>query len=227
MPAWNKANGGTLTDAQIADIVVYLRSISSMPAAPAATEAAAAATEEPVAYAQTKMTVTQSFNAAGLPVLNAQLLSGDDTPVAGVSVVFERSTIIGTMDLGTVKTNKLGVASLVVLGAPEAARLVDINFKGSLKLGSSSARIVLQPAAASSPEKANPGGVTMSLSDEPILRPEGSLITPNPPLVPTLLFVLVVLGVWSAYGYVLTQVIGIWKSKPDNPRGNRLTTRTR
>lgn len=227
MPAWNKAKGGKLTDAQIADIVAYLRSLSSASTTAAAPAPVVASNADLVEYAQTKMTVTQSFNADGQPVLNVQLLRSDDTPVVGAPIVFERSTTFGNMDLGTVTTDKLGAASLVLLEVPESARLVDINFKGDTKLGSSSGKIVLQSAAASTFENVNLIGVRMSIGDEPLLQPEGSLITSNPPLVPTLLFTLVVLGVWSTYGYVIFQVIGIWKSKPNTRRENKLTTKAR
>jgi len=225
MPAWNKAKGGTLTDAQIADIVAYLRSPASASATVAAPAVASnAATAE---YAQTKMTVTQSFNAQGRPVLNVRLLRNDDTPVIGAPIVFERATTLGTMDLGTYKTDKLGSATLVLPDVPQAARQVDIHFQGDKNLGSSAGKIVLQSAVAFSSETINLRGVQMSISDEPLLQPEGSLITPNPPLVPTLLFALVVLGVWSMYGYVVSQVVGIWKSQPNPRRENTLTTKAR
>lgn len=224
MPAWNKAKGGKLTDAQITDIVAYLRSPSSASATAAAPTPVVTSNTAPVEYAQTKMMVTQSFNADGQPVLNVRLLRSDDTPVVGAPIFFERSTTFGIMDLGTVKTDKLGAASLVILEVPASARLVDIHFKGDIKLGSSSGKIVLQSAAASSFANVNLSGVRMSIGDEPLLKPEGSWITSNPPLVPTLLFTLVVLGVWSMYGYVISQVIGIWKSKPNPGRENKLKT---
>ncbi len=228
MPAWNKAKGGALTDDQIAAIVAYLRSLSSTSSAPA-TEAAPAPTATPAPapvaakYSTTKVTVSQSFNDDGKRVLTAQLRRSDDTAVAGAPIVFERSTTFGTLDLGIVKTDETGAASLVILEVPDSARVVDILFKGDPNLGSSAARIVLQPTLASVLGNGNRGGVQMSVGGEPLLTPEGSLITPNPPLVPALLFLGVVLGVWLMYGYVVYQVIAIRNSKPRTRSGYPMT----
>ncbi len=226
MPAWNKAKGGALTDDQIAAIVAYLRSLSS-PSSTPATEAAPAPTATPapvaVKYSTTKMTVSQSYNDDGKRLLTAQLRRSDDSAVAGAAIVFQRGTTFGTVDLGTVKTDQSGAASLVILEVPESARVVDILFKGEPSLGSSAARVVLQPTLASVLANGNRGRVQMSLGDEPLLSPEGSLITPNPPLLPTLLFLLVVLGVWSMYGFVVYQVIAIRNSKPSTRSGYPMT----
>ena len=46
--------------------------------------------------------------------------------------------------------------------------------------------------------------------------PDGNLITPNPPLVPATLFALVVLGVWSMYAFVISQIVGIWRLRGDD-----------
>ena len=220
MPAWSKAKGGTLTDAQIADIVAYLRS-------PASTSASTSATAPVVAsgnYAQTRMTVAQSTNTEGRAVVNVVLLKSDGAPAVGMPIVFERVTMFGNMELGTVKTDTSGTASLVLDIESQVALQVDTHFKGNPSLGSSAGRIVVQSQAVSSAHGTpNLNNVRLSISDEPLLPPEGNLVTPNPPLVPTLLFVSVVLGVWSIYGYVVSQVVGIWKSKPNARQENTLT----
>ncbi len=238
MPAWSQAKGGALTDDQIAEIVAYLRSLASGPAteiapaptaasSPSATEAAptptAAASPVPVKYSTTKLAVSQSFNDDGKRVVTAQLRKSDNTAGAGAPIVFERGTSFGTVDLGTVKTDESGAASLVILEVPESARVVDILFKGDPSLGSSAARIVLQPTLASVLANGTRGGVQMSVGDAPLLSPDGSLITPNPPLLPAMLFLLVVLGVWLTYGYVVFQVIAIRNSKPRTRSGYPMT----
>ncbi|MBI5304483.1 MAG: cytochrome c [Chloroflexi bacterium] len=226
MPAWSKAKGGSLSDAQIADIVAYLRSrTASSASAPAP---APESTTTDAAYAQTRMTVTQATNAEGSALVNALLQRNDGSPVVGASVAFARVTTLGNLDLGTVKTDNSGNATLFLGAVPEAAREVDVNFKGDKNLGSSAGKIVLQqPVVASASSPLNLGGVRLSVGDEPLLPPEGSLVTPNPPLVPTLIIALVVLGVWSAYGYVVSQVVGIWKAGSSAKRENTWTTRAR
>ncbi|MBI5031147.1 MAG: cytochrome c [Chloroflexi bacterium] len=222
MPAWSKGNGGTLTDSQIADIVAYLRSFVA-PVAPAPT--AVVSTSEPVVYQQTKTTLTQSTNANGATVIVATLVRYDGTPAIGASVVFWRPTIMGQFELGTVKTDKQGNASLVVLDQPDNARTIIATFKGEPSLGSSEALITLQRSAIVLSEPINARNVRLAIGDEPLLAPEGSLITPYPPLLPTVLFLLVVGGIWSAYAFVMYQVVGIWKSGRIVKRENTFTAR--
>jgi hypothetical protein len=215
-----------LSDSQIEDIVAYLRSLSTTSvAAPAPTSAPVVTMVE---YAQTNMTLTQSTNAQGVTVVNAHLQRNDGAPVVGAPLAFARATVLGEMDLGTIKTDNGGNATLFLDTVPETARIVNVNFKGDKNLGSSSGKIALMPPiVASSSDIPNLNSVRLSVGDEPLLPPEGSLITPNPPLVPTLMFGLVVLGVWSIYGYVVSQVVGIWKSKPNTRRENIISTKSR
>ncbi|GEM_PF-3167707 len=231
MPAWSKSKGGALTDDQIADIVAYLRALAQTTApgpAVAPTPAQPARSSANAEYAQTRMTMTQSPNADGEMVLVATLEKFDGSPVSGMVVAFSRATTFGTVDLGTAKTDSRGNATLVMREQPERARYITATFKGAKTLGSSAAMLALEkPAVAISAGDLNTAGVRLSIDEEPLLAPEGSLITPNPPLLPTLLFGLVVLGVWSTYGYVVSQVVGIWKSGRDHQRENVLAPKAR
>ncbi len=227
MPAWSKSKGGTLTDDQIADIVAYLRSLAPATTAPVPVPSAVAPPTPNVVYVQTKLAVTQSTNAEGDTVLVATLKEYNGYPVGSAVIAFSRATTFGIVDLGTAKTDSLGNAALVLREQPESAREVAATFKGDKNLEASAAEIVLeQPTLAISSGNINTNGVRLSV-DEPLLAPEGSLITPNPPLLPTMLFVLVVGCVWATYGFVISQVIGIWKSGRIQKRDNVLTKKAR
>lgn len=244
MPAWGKSKGGSLTDAQIADIVAYLRALAPAAAPaptalptvaapmqstaplPTAVAPAPAAAPEPAATPlppqQTKLTVTQSTNAAAETVLNVTLNQADGSAVSGADIAFSRATMFGTIDLGTVRTDASGLAVLTLPTLPSNARQVVVAFKGAKNLAASETEMVLEPQAlVSSSGDYNPSGVRLSL-DEPFLLPDGNLITPNPPLLPTTILAFVVAGVWATYGYVLYQVFRIWKREPGAPRGRAL-----
>jgi mono/diheme cytochrome c family protein len=220
MPAWSKSKGGALTDDQIADIVTYLRSL-----APAASAPAQNATAEPATnsvLAQTKLTVAQSTNAEGDTILGATLKDNDGTPVSGAVIAFSRAATFGTVDLGTAKTDANGIAALVLHEVPDSAREVMAAFKGDKNLGASAIKIVLEPpTVATSGGNFKVSGTRLSV-DEPLLPPEGNLITPNPPLVPTVILALVVGCVWTTYGYVMYQVYRIWRRRRGETRENIL-----
>ena len=235
MPAWSKSNGGTLTDDQIDNIVAFLRSPTSIPSASAPNAAVTASSPvaqilpaTDVVYAQTKLAMTQSQNADGAMVLVATLTKFDGSPVNGIVIAFTRRTTYGVVDLGTAKTDQQGRASLTMREQPEGARYITATFKGTPALGTSEAMIELErPAMAISTDDVNLSRVRLEISDEPLLAPEGSLITPNPPLVPTALFLLVVGGIWATYGFVVSQVFGIWKIGRRAPSENVLRMRRR
>jgi mono/diheme cytochrome c family protein len=226
MPAWGKSKGGTLTDDQITDIVSYLRSF-----APSAQTAAAPGTTAPssqpsapptaaVIYVQTKMKVTQSAK-DGETVLNVALQEYDGYPVGGATIKFSRPTLFGTVDLGTAKTDAAGNASFVVSNVPDSTEVV-AAFKGEKNLDASETKIALERTTGDQlASNLQVSRVKLSV-DEPLLEPEGSLVTPNPPLVPTTLFLLVVGGVWSIYGYVVYQIMQIWQRRRRPERGNVL-----
>lgn len=219
MPAWSKSKGGTLTDDQIADIVAYLRSLG--PASAPVPSTGTPPTGIPV-FAQTKLTVTQSTNADGDAILSATLKKYDGTPVSDARITFSRATTFGVIDLGTVKTDANGVAALVLPQVPSSANEVAAVFKGDKDWDASTAKIALEPpGVATSFADVNTSDVRLSV-DEPLLPPEGSLITPNPPLLPTTIFALIVGGVWATYGYVMYQVYGIWKRGRTVARSNVL-----
>ena len=226
MPAWSKANGGTLTESQIADIVLYLRTLVA-PTAPAPVPTFVAVAPEPVPYQQTKLTLIQSTNANGATVVVATLLRHDGTSAIGVSIAFWRPTVFGPFDLGTVKTDKQGNASIGILEQTEGARNIMATFRGDPSLGSSEASIRLERPMLATAGNLNTRNIRLAVGEEPLLAPEGSLITPYPPLLPTTLFLLVVGCVWSAYAFVGYQVIGIWKSGRSVKRENIFSTRSR
>lgn len=209
MPAWSKSKGGALTDEQVKDIVAYLRSLATTNVSVPSTLSQPVASTAP---AQTKLTVDQTTNADGEVVLNAFLKEYNGTPVSGATIAFSRATSFGIVDLGTAKTGVNGTAMLVLPQVPESAREVTLAFQGDKNLDASATRVVLEPRTivTTSSGDFNSSAVQLSL-DEPLLPPEGSLITPNPPLLPTTLLVLVVGCIWATYGYVVYQLFGIWK----------------
>ncbi len=209
MPAWGKANGGTLTDDQIGDIVAFLRSLVAPP--PTAPSPAVAPASPPV-YIQTNLGLEPTVNAQGRSLLKASLTEYTGYPVIGAQVTFTRKTMFGDLDLGSAKTDNAGNASVVLSDIAEDSEIV-AAFNGEKNLDPSQAKIDFRMTTTGSgafDPKTN--GVFLSV-DEPLLAPEGSLVTPNPPLLPTTLFVLVVFGIWSLYGYVVYQVVSIWRRR--------------
>ena len=219
MPAWSKSKGGTLSDGQIGDIVAYLRSLD--PSAKPATASSPSVSATPLVYIQTKLAVKQSANANGAAVLNVTLQEYDGYPVGGATIAFSRPTLFGTVELGVSKTDLAGNASFVLNDLPTATQVI-ATFKGEKDLDASNAKITVERQfTASASHDFDRTKVSLSI-DEPLLPPEGNLITPNPPLLPTTLFVLVVLGIWTLYGYVFSQIIGIWKRRERESNRNVL-----
>lgn len=218
MPAWSKSNGGKLTDDQIMDIVAYLRGMSS-------NSVTVKAPVIPVVYSQTNLTLTQSLNKMGKMVVTATIKKTDGSPVDGATVVFTRQTTFGIVEMGKARTDRAGAASLIVDEQPERARHITATFKGDAGLGLSEGLIELgYPVVVLSRDNLNLANVQLSISDEPLVPPEGNLTTPNPPLVPTAIFLLIVGCIWAIYGYVVSQVVGIWKIGQINPRQNVFRT---
>ena len=212
MPAWSKAKGGALSDNQIADIVAYLRSLGSAAPAVAPSAVAQPASAANQVFVQAKLTVTQSTSATGDAVLTATLTDSESHPVSGATIAFSRATTFGVIDLGTVKTSASGMASLNIREIPQAAREIVATFNGDKNREAVTAKIVLgSQQLAQTSEDFNSRAVRLSVGDEPLLAPEGSLITPNPPLLPTALFALVVGCVWAMYAFVVSQIVGIWQ----------------
>lgn len=210
MPAWSKAKGGTLTDDQITSIVAYLRSLATTTATAPAPNAPPSA---PSAYlVQTKLILSESVNANNEIVLNASLQDHTGYPVADASLSFNRATTWGVVDLGSAKTGANGIATLVMPEAPANARDVAVAFKGDKKFEASTGKIAVVPQDETGLAYAtsSTSGVQLSLK-EPILAPQGSLITSNPPLVPAVFMVLILGSVWSVYSYVVYQIYGISK----------------
>jgi hypothetical protein len=152
------------------------------------------------------------MNAAGDIVLSAMLTDYEGYPVDGAVIDFSRSTTFGVLDIGAARTSANGMASLNVRGMPEAAREIAATFRGDQSMDASAAKITLEPQQlAQAPGGFKSNGVQLSVGDEPLVAPEAGLITPNPPLVPSALFALVVGCVWATYAFVVSQVVGIWK----------------
>ncbi len=197
--------------------------LARMPTPPATSSAPApAATVEAPAptlkvFIQTKMTLAVATNAQGQQVLNVSLKEYDGFPVGGVPVAFSRPTMFGAVDLGNAKTDAAGNASFVVDGLPSEARQVAATFKGEKDWDASEAKIDVQLPVLASGQDVNTRNVKLGI-DEPLLDPEGSLITPNPPLLPTTLFLVVVGVVWSIYLFVISQIYGILKLGRQRPQ---------
>ncbi len=230
MPAWSKANGGSLSDDQIAEIIAYLRSLSPGSSSTVATSAPTAvptsATAPTVAViVQTRLTLAQATGKNGSVVLKATLTGEDGKPIEGAAISFSRATSFGNLDLGSAKTNSQGLAALTVAEVPSAARQVVAAFKGDKSSAASQSALRLEPsdqAVAANGAEVNNAQLSM---DEPLLSPDGSLITPNPPLVPATLFVMVVLGVWSIYALVVYQLFRVRKAGVVENKVNTLTFR--
>ncbi|HEX9074922.1 MAG TPA: cytochrome c, partial [Anaerolineae bacterium] len=179
MPAWNKSKGGTLTDNQIRDIVAYLRSLAlSSSNAPAPV----VSTPVPIlrVFMQTKMTLVQSANVDGRPVVNVNLKEYNGNPVGGVAIAFTRATMFGAVDLGIAKTDAAGNASFIVDDVRAQARQLIASFKGEKDWDSSEAKIEVELPVVASAQNVDLASVRLDIN-EPLLSPEGSLITPNPP----------------------------------------------
>ncbi len=227
MPAWSKANGGTLTDSQITDIVTYLRSLApgaSAQTAPVSPSAPQAATN--VVFVQTKIEISQSVDADGHTIVTALLKEYNGYPVAGETIAFTRPTLFGGLDLGTAKTGANGIASVTLTDKPESGQIAAV-FKGDKSWDASSTQVALELRTVAASSNFNANGVRLSVGDEPLLAPEGSLITPNPPLIPTALFALVVGCVWAMYAFVVSQVVGIWKEGRIPNRENTFTRKAK
>jgi mono/diheme cytochrome c family protein len=222
MPAWGKAKGGTLTDEQIGDIVTFLRSLAA-PASTVQTQSAPVAPATTQVFIDTKLALAPAANADGGIVLYASLTEYSGYPVVGAKVAFVRKTMWGDLDLGTAKTDNAGHATLFMSDVSSGAE-VAASFQGDKNLNPSKTQVAVDvPAIASSAATANARTSSIRLSvDEPLLAPEGSLITPNPPLLPTTLFILVVLGVWTMYGYVAYQLVAIRRQRRKGAGQNML-----
>lgn len=222
MPAWSKAKGGALSDDQIANVVVYLRSLATTG------NASTASAPSSVFLTETKMFATQSVNAEGETMLTALLQDYTGFPVAGASIAFTRATLWGFAEVGTARTGANGIATFMVPELPSSAREMAVAFNGDKKFSAAAAKIALvsQVETASSPSHLNLSGIHLSI-EEPLLSPEGSLITPNPPLLLTVLIVLVVSCVWATYGFVFYQAYGILKHGRTQSRENTLKNRGR
>jgi mono/diheme cytochrome c family protein len=217
MPAWSKSKGGALTDDQITSIVAYLRSLVG--ASASAQNAPQSAQNGPLI--RTKVALTQSDGADGETVINALLHESTGYPVRDAILVFTRATSWGIVEVGTAKTGAYGIAQLALLEVPEASRELTVSFKGDQRLDASSGKIILEPLAHVNAGSGSfdAGSVMLSL-DEPLLPADGSLITPNPPLLPTLIIALLVGGIWATYAHVVYQLYGIWKGGRIAPRRN-------
>lgn len=220
MPGWSKSAGGFLSDSQIDSIVAYLRSFAPAAAAAAPPAVTPEATPQPTAVPLgTWLGLTQSVNTGGARTITATLLDQWGEPVSGAVVAFSRATTFGVVDLGTARTDAGGNSSLVLGSAPTNAREVVAVFKGDGSWLASEARIVLDTpvAAAAAPVDAfSLSGIQLSIQQR-LRLPEASLITPNPPLMPTALFALVVACIWSTYAYVVYQVYRIWRAGRSMP----------
>ncbi|MGE5261926.1 MAG: c-type cytochrome [Acidobacteriota bacterium] len=211
MPAWSKSKGGMLTEDQIRDIVAYLRSLAPSPSATAPVTAETTSAPVPKDSVQTKMTLVQAASSNGKPVLDVTLKEDNGNPVGGAAIAFARDTMFGAVDLGTAKTDAAGHVSFVVDDLPRQAREMIASFKGDKGWVSSEAKIVVGLPMEASAQDVDLRQVRLDI-EEPLLSPDGSLITPNPPLLPVTLFLLVVGGVWSIYGYVLYQIYRILRA---------------
>jgi cytochrome c553 len=231
MPAWSKANGGTLSDTQIADIVAYLGSLAPGVAAqtaavdPSVSNASPPSDAPPAADVvpvQTKIELKQLLYQDGRILVRAQLMEPDGYPVAGATIAFSRPTQFGAIDLGTAKTGANGVASVTVTDAPPTGQVAAV-FKGNQNWIASSVQAALAPHAVASSGGFDLSRISLSIGEEPLVPPEGNLITPNPPLIPAALFLGVVGCVWSLYAFVVSQVVGIWRAGRIAKRQNTLT----
>ena len=146
-------------------------------------------------YVQTSLTMTQSTEADGATVVTATLKDSNGSPVSNVPIAFSRggSPCVGSMVLATVNTNANGVALINLGEVTELAFEMEATFDGANNFEKSEAMLVIErPSVSASSEKTNASGVRSSVSDESISAPEGSLITAKSPLLPTVLFTLVV-----------------------------------
>jgi len=217
MPTWSKSKGGALTDDQITSIVAYLRSLVGS----SASASSAPQSSQNTFLIQTRLVLAQSDSADGETVINALLQEYTGYPVRSASLTFTRATSWGVVELATAKTGADGIATIVLPDVPEAALEVSASFKGDQRLGASGDKIILEPRTLVRTSSGNLDTSAVMLSvEEPLLPPEGSLITPNPPLLPTAMLALVVGTIWAIYAHVVYQLYGIWKQGRTAPRRN-------
>ncbi len=142
--------------------------------------------------AATTLALALTPTGAGELEAEAALQDQEGKPVTGVPVAFYLQTAFGgRMKVGESHTDRRGVATLAYQAAPGQVVRLEAVFGGSTELQASQAT----------------ASVALSAGEAP--KPPGSLITPYPPLVPTLLLILVVSGVWLTYGFVLYQLYRI------------------
>ncbi len=223
MPTWSKSKGGALTDDQIASIVAYLRSLAGA----SAYASSAAQSPQNAFLIQTRLVLAQSDSTAGETMINALLQEYSGYPVRGALLVFTRPTSWGVVEIGAAKTGANGIATIVLLEMPEAAREVSAAFKGDQRFNASTDKIILESRIPVNTSSGSLGSGAIQLSlDEPLVPPDGNLISPNPPLLPTVILALVVGTIWAIYSHVVYQVYGIWKQgrialRRDSGRMNR------
>lgn len=207
MPAWGKAAGGTLSDDQIASVVAFLRVLATMPDTPAPAAPSAKAPAAPLV--PTKLSLAQTTNQFGEAVLSATLQDANGKPVKAATIAFSRATTWGVIALGTAKTDAQGSASLLLPVVPVNANQVEARFKGDSGFEGSAGSLAVEPSKPARRGTTGTGRAYLSVKEPVLLPPEGSLITANPPLLPTVLFALVVLSVWAAYARVLSLILRI------------------
>jgi mono/diheme cytochrome c family protein len=207
MPAWGKAKGGTLSDDQIASVAAFLRVLATMPdtSAPAAPPAKAPAAP----LVPTKLSLAQTANRFGEAVLSATLQDANGKPVKAATIAFSRATTWGVVMLGSARTDEQGSASLLLPVVPVNANEVEALFKGDSGFEASAGKLAVERSRPTTRASTGTGRASLSVKEPVLLPPEGSLITANPPLLPTVLFALVVLSVWSAYARVLSLILRI------------------
>lgn len=215
MPTWGKSKGGALTDDQITSIVAYLRSLVGT----GASASNAAQSPQNGFLIQTRLVLAQADGAGGETVINALLQEYTGYPVRGASLVFTRSTSWGVVEIGTAKTGANGIATIVLLGMPDEAREVSAAFKGDERFNTSGDKIILESRIPANRSSASLGSGAIQLSlDEPLIPPDGNLITPNPPLLPAAIIALVVGTIWAIYSHVVYQLYGIWRQGRTAPQ---------
>ncbi len=208
MPSWSKSKGGALTDDQITYVIAYLRSLDGS----GAFASNAVQSPQNAFLIQTRLVLAQSDGADGETTINALLQDYAGYPVRGASLVFMRPTSWGVVEIGTAKTGANGIATIALLEMPDAAREVSAAFKGDQRFEASNDKIILEPhtVVRGSSGNLNASAVMLSVK-EPLLAPEGNLITPNPPLLPAAILALVVGTIWTIYSHVVYQLYGIWR----------------
>lgn len=147
----------------------------------------------------------------------ARMTSHDERPVAGIVVKFYVNTSFGPMLIGSATTDNSGVASITYTGPLHKTMQIIAVFTGSGSFAMSSASMVVSVEARRIEQE--PVGLPYSLGQNalPDIRAVGV------PLQSALTIVgilgLIVGSIWSIYGYVAYQLLGVWKGakqrKPD------------